>query len=161
MKPFFQNFGKIGILVLFGTGFWLLSTGFQKEDQAPKTVEELINQKVDERIQKYEQTTIKRCRDKVLKEADRLVDSILIARARKLVNLIDTLERPGIPDRPEMPSIPSINDSIPIAPLLDPKDTMNVVVRTKTKPFKIDSFPEKDSTVKPTITLPDVKKASN
>ena len=73
-----------------------------------------------------------------MEEADRLVDSILIARARKLLIQGDTILRPNIPPKPELPEIPVVNDSIPIAPLLkkdsllNPADTKDTIKQRDT-----------------------------
>ena len=151
---------KIGLVIAIGSLLLLVSMGFQ--EQEPKTIDELIQQKVEERDNSYYESSIARCQKDIWKEADRLVDSILIARARNMINPLDTVNRPDIPDRPEMPEIPIINDSMPIAPILEAKDTITNIIKSPIAKNKKDSLLRGDSLgIGPTIEIPKLKKASN
>ena len=123
-----SSFYRVSGLLVIGLLLLFFTTGFQEQ---PKTIDDLIRQKVEERITAFKESSIKRCHQKALEEADRLVDSILIARARKLLIQIDTISRPVIPPKPEMPEIPKVNDSIPIAPLLKKRDSLQQIPNNK------------------------------
>lgn len=73
-----------------------------------------IEKQVEERILEYKRILDERCREKVLEEANRLTDSILLVRARLER---DSLDKPPRPDKPDKPEVKTIIDSVPVAPL--------------------------------------------
>ena len=66
---------KKGILLLLALFILVMIMGFQKQDFSDR--EAMIQAKVDERVEEYRLNLLKRCRDKVMKEAGIRVDSIL------------------------------------------------------------------------------------
>ena len=82
------------------------------------TIQQLMDQTIAERIQKYRNTREKKCTDRILKEAGQRADSIIIARAKALNVLQDTIERPLAPDRPLRPELLNPIDSSAATPLL-------------------------------------------
>jgi len=95
------------LLLLFGLG---LAAG------CGPAKEELVQQKVAERVQAYMAKKTSECRDKLLQEAGEMADSILLSEAR--MDLRDSLgrQRPGRPVKP-LP-VPPI-DSLAVKPLFD------------------------------------------
>lgn len=83
----------------------------QEKDNAVR--EQMILQTVEERVDRYKEEKRNSCRQKVLKEAGAIVDSILLAEARLKR---DTSGKPVIPDKPEKPEIVPIKDSLPVRP---------------------------------------------
>lgn len=73
-----------------------------------------INEQVEERINEYKRILDNRCYEKVLEEANRLTDSILLVRARLER---DSLDKPPRPNKPDKPEVKTIIDSVPVAPL--------------------------------------------
>ena len=80
-----------------------------------ETMEELIAATVEERLDRYRQIRAEKCLERVLEEANRLADSILIAEARLAR---DTMAKPPKPFRPDAPEIIALHDTTPIAPFL-------------------------------------------
>jgi hypothetical protein len=82
-----------------------------KKDNALR--EQVILQKVEERVVRYKKEKSNSCREKVLKRAGVIVDSILLVEARLKR---DTSGKPVIPEKPQVPEIVPIKDTIPIRP---------------------------------------------
>ena len=93
-----------------------------ESDIEVKTVEDLIALKVEERIKRYKKTAEERCEIKVMSRANKIVDSLLIDRARKTI-IIDSIQKPPIPSKPEKPEVPILNDTTPIRPFLEENDS--------------------------------------
>lgn len=89
------------------------------EQKKPLTKQELITQKIDEKVKRWRVSTERKCTERVLESAASLVDSILLARARLDV---DSIPKPLKPTKPLKPIIKVLKDTLPIAPIL--KDTM-------------------------------------
>ena len=79
-----------------------------------------IEEKVEERMADYKQILEERCQERVLEEASRRADSILLVRARLER---DTVGKPPKPYKPEKPTVKTLIDSIPVAPLF--KDSLS------------------------------------
>ena len=93
--------------------------GFQDQDFSDR--EALIQAKFEERVSDYQKGVLRRCREKVLKEAGLRVDSILISRSDE-IHTIDSLPRPPKPikpNKPDMPDMPLEDKDEVIAPKLD------------------------------------------
>jgi len=76
-----------------------------------------IEEKVQERLAEFKRIITTRCKKKVLEEAEKLADSIILERARLLT---DSLAKPDKPSRPEKPETMRIKDSLlQLAPLFD------------------------------------------
>ena len=85
--------------------------------------ETLIQQALEKKLEKYERSHAKRCRDKVLKKAKELVDSIMLAEARQVL-VVDSIPRPPKPTKPEAPEPLPLEDTLELAPLL-PLDSLS------------------------------------
>lgn len=90
-----------------------------EEDQSAELKQQLIDEKVEERVQRLMNNKQIRCREELMENANRLVDSILIARARSNK---DTIPKPPKPFKPEQPDAFLLEDTFAIIPLL--KDTL-------------------------------------
>ncbi len=110
---------KNSILLLFGilafSGIFISS----QDSSAPLSIQQLIDKEVNKRIEKYKSIRIKRCNEKIMEAAGAQADSIIIARAKALKVLQDTLPRPFAPDRPIRPELLKPIDSTFAAPILD------------------------------------------
>ena len=93
----------------------LFTTSCQMETNDPIDKQTLIAIEVNKKLEKYEKTVLKKCREQVLEDAVLVVDSILIARAKAQR---DTSSKPPKPDKPDRPAIIAIEDTSEIAPLL-------------------------------------------
>ncbi len=102
-----QNICKPILLVFTG----LLFACSSDNDNALR--EQMIQQTVEDRIQRYTKEKKNSCREKALKEAGAIVDSILLSEARLKR---DTAGRPAIPEKPERPEIVPVEDSLPVQP---------------------------------------------
>ena len=106
---------KKGILLLLALFILVMIMGFQKQDFSDR--EGMIQAKVDERVEEYRLSLLKRCREKVMKEAGARVDSILIVRSSE-IHTIDSIPRPAKPVKPNKPVVPLLEESEPIIPIL-------------------------------------------
>jgi len=98
----------------------LLFTCCKKKQVNPKvTIQQLMDAAIEKRIKKYENTRRKKCNDKILTRAATLADSIIIARAKALRVLSDTVTRPTAPTRPDLPDLLNPIDSSSPVPLLE------------------------------------------
>jgi hypothetical protein len=103
-------------------GYYFLFCGFlfffscQAGEKKVLTKQEVIAQKIEEKVKRWENSMREKCSENVLEEAQALVDSILIARARLDV---DSIPKPEKPIKPQMPVIKELKDTLPIAPILD------------------------------------------
>lgn len=109
-RPQFHT-GTPGWLLLFGI---LSISACETKEDLQAQVDRLIEQRVEERVTSFERTLLDNCEEKVLAEATRIVDSILIAESRRLK---DTIPRPDRPDRPPVPEVKKLKDTLPVAPL--------------------------------------------
>lgn len=108
MKRFFW-IGMMGTLVFFGCN--------SKAEEQAKMAERL-QAEAERRVGDYRAIVEKNCQEKVLMEAIRIADSILVLEARMST---DTLFKPLKPLRPEKPETQILRDSTPIKPFLKPK----------------------------------------
>ena len=111
---FKRNYG----LLFFLTLLLLPSACLTREEYSAEDVQALIDKEVEERVSAYTRIKIDGCRDELLKEANRLADSILIAEA---FFERDTTQRPLKPEKPEKPAFKISKDTTPIKPLFDRK----------------------------------------
>ena len=105
---------KKGFYFLFCGLFLFLSC--QSEKKKPLTKDEVVAQRIEERVNRWKNSSRAKCTEHVLEAAAAIVDSILIARARLDV---DSISKPLKPIKPEMPVIKELKDTLPIAPILD------------------------------------------
>lgn len=104
-------FVKLSLLVFI----FLCCTSFQKV----VTHEELVENKLQEKINRYKADQLKICRRKMLKEAIEKVDSMLIAQAK--MQTIDTVAKPPLPIKPNKPFIKQPKETGEVKPVLDQK----------------------------------------
>ena len=114
---------QIGLLILL---FSLAACETQEDLQ--EQVKRLIDERVESRLDKYTETMRNRCEERILTEATRIVDSILIERARMAK---DTILKPVRVDRPDLPELKTLSDTTPVAPLFP-------------EGLPVDSLPAKD-----------------
>ena len=96
----------------------LPSACLTREEYSAEDVQALIDKEVEDRVSTYTRIKKDACRDELLKEANRLADSILIAEA---FFERDTTQRPLKPEKPEKPAFKISKDTTPIKPLFDRK----------------------------------------
>ena len=94
----------------------LMLTACESQDDLQKQVQELIDQRLEDRMLNYTTTLNRKCTERVLEEAARIADSILIVEARLSK---DTIDKPLRPDRPEAPEIKIGTDTAALKPLFD------------------------------------------
>lgn len=75
---------------------------------------ETIQAKIRERVEDYRQERQAQCRESLLQEAEKIVDSLLLAEATQEIQDSLNRNRPGRPVQP--PDVPAI-DSSPVLPL--------------------------------------------
>lgn len=105
-----------GYYFLFCSILFFTFFSCQSKEKKALTKEEIIAQKLEERVNRWKNSMQTKCKERVLDEAAALVDSILIARARLDV---DSIPKPEKPIKPPMPVIKELKDTLPIAPILD------------------------------------------
>jgi len=88
----------------------------QSDTKKALTKEEIIAQKIEEKVARWKKSMRTKCSEDILEEAIAIVDSTLIARARLDV---DSIPKPLKPIKPEKPAIKELRDTLPIAPILD------------------------------------------
>jgi len=95
----------------------LLVLGFACEPSFDEDaiVQKLMDESLQERINSYKQIREERCRDGLLREANRRVDSILFMEAKMAK---DTVDRPPVPLKPKAPEKKILKDSTPVKPFL-------------------------------------------
>ncbi len=77
--------------------------------------DKVIAEKVQEQLDEYRKVNDQRCRGRVLTEAGRIADSMIMVRARLMK---DTIQRPLRPTRPEKPTVLTLEDSLALKPLI-------------------------------------------
>lgn len=100
------------------TGMFVLSC--QTDESV--LIQQMIDQKVEERLQNYIALEKQRCKVRVLEEASRIADSLL--RENPVFITLDSLQRPPVPLKPVRPEFERRKDSILIAPIIPPKDSI-------------------------------------
>lgn len=102
-----------GLLFLFL--FLFLATACRPSYDEEAVIKQLMDETLQERIDNYKRVRRERCWDGLIREANRLADSILFAEAKMAK---DTITRPPIPVRPEAPEKKILEDSTPVKPFL-------------------------------------------
>lgn len=97
-------------LLLFPSLFGCLD----RKEYAQSDMDALIEKEVEERVEVYVRTKEERCMEDILKEANRLADSIMVVQA---FFDRDTFSRPVKPLRPDKPHIRILEDTTPVKPL--------------------------------------------
>lgn len=121
--------------------FILLVVSCRPEPEFSK--EELIRQRVDEKIETLIKIRKTRCKEKLLSEAAETADSILLSEARYF---LDTLSRPPRPNKPESPEVIIPNDSLDLEALFA-KDSFpkQKTVHSEKNVIKVDTTTILDS----------------
>lgn len=83
----------------------------------------VIAEKVQERLDLFERTLRDNCHQKVLEKAGAIADSILILTAQRSA---DTLNKPPVPLRPDRPDIKTLDSFLPVRPFF--RDTSLEVI---------------------------------
>jgi len=94
---------------------FLLATACQPSYDKEAIVRQLMDETIQARIQSYKDIRAERCWDGLMREANRLADSILFVEAKLA---IDTITRPPIPVKPIPPEKKILKDSTPVKPFL-------------------------------------------
>lgn len=100
MKWYFFTLGALGLLMMAC-----------EEDRTEELKAQLIQERVEERVNRVVETRRMRCTAAMFKEANRIVDSILIAQAKSNKDSIPKPPKPSKPDRP-IPISPSDSATI-------------------------------------------------
>ncbi len=107
-----------GILLVVVT----LSSCLSNEEYSQADIQALMDEAVAEKIKSYTNIKTTRCEEDLLKEANRLADSVMIAEA---FFDRDTALRPPKPEKPEKPTLQVLKDAPPVKPLFDRKKLLN------------------------------------
>ena len=97
----------------------LLILGCQDKDDI--IIKQLIDQRIEKRLNEYITVEKQRCAARLLEEASELADSLL--RANPVMIQLDSLQRPPVPIKPTKPIFERRTDSVKIAPIIPPKDS--------------------------------------
>lgn len=100
----------IGAIILV-----IIFAACESEGEKQQFEQMLIEKDVEERLVQYKRILEENCEAKVLEEATRIADSIIIEQARMLK---DTLLKPIKPERPGVPEIKTLEDTLKVKPFL-------------------------------------------
>lgn len=89
-----------------------------RKEYAQSDIDALIEKEVQQRVEVFMRTKEERCMEDILKEANRLADSIMVIQA---FFDRDTFSRPEKPLRPDKPHIRILQDTTPVRPLFQNK----------------------------------------
>ncbi|MEY4134134.1 MAG: hypothetical protein RL386_484 [Bacteroidota bacterium] len=94
----------------------LLSSGcLDRKEYSQSDIDALIEKEVRQRVEIFIRTKEERCMEDILKAANQLADSIMVAEA---FFDRDTFSRPEKPARPDKPHIKVLQDTTPVEPLI-------------------------------------------
>jgi hypothetical protein len=93
----------------------LFGTSACEKKLPPKTKQQIMQEKLEERLAIWKADMTGNCLEKAFEKAVLIVDSTLIANARQHRDLSG---KPFIPPRPEKPAFAVPADSLPVKPLL-------------------------------------------
>jgi hypothetical protein len=103
------NSGNLLKKFLFLLATYCIACGSDKEMK--------VNEKVAERLTAFREKKNAECRSELLAEAEKIVDSILLAEAK--MELSDSLDRMRPAKPPKPAPLPPI-DSLPVQPIFEP-----------------------------------------
>ena len=106
---------KLILLFLLSITTIISSLGFQKDKSKEAEIQALIDAKVTEKIEIFRKKRLAVCRERILKRANELADSIIMSKAIN-TTIIDNTERPNPPERPLRPIIKPPADTTPVKP---------------------------------------------
>lgn len=84
---------------------------------APKGKQQLMDEAIQEKMDSYTKTLLKRCEKDVQERALEIVDSLLLLEAQ--FKTVDTFERPPKPNKPSRPAVKLAKDTSDVEPLFD------------------------------------------
>lgn len=90
------------------------SACLNRKEYSQADIDALIEKEVRQRVALFIRTKEERCMEDILKEANRLADSIMVVEA---FFDRDTFLRPEKPVRPDKPHIKILQDTTPVKPL--------------------------------------------
>lgn len=93
----------------------MISWSFQKS-KTPN-IEELKQAALQEKITSFKLKERQKCHKKIIDKAIHIVDSTLIARAKK--EQLDSIQRPAIPPKPSLPEIRRAKDTSIVKPVIE------------------------------------------
>ncbi len=105
------------MLIIFIT---VLGTACEKPPS--KTKSEVMQERLDGRLDRWRKGVKRVCLKKVLEDAEAIVDSTLLANARFKR---DTSDIPIVPERPDRPDFVPPEDSVAVEPIFGKEDTLN------------------------------------
>jgi len=94
----------------------LLVGCLSKEEYSQEDIQALIDKEVEIKLQNYTRIKNERCQEDLIKEANRLADSVMVAEA---FFDRDTAFRPPKPEKPEKPTLKTLKDTVRLKPLFD------------------------------------------
>ncbi|MEM9917395.1 MAG: hypothetical protein AAF990_04830 [Bacteroidota bacterium] len=106
------------LMTLIGLSAIAILGAFQFGEPTAKEMA-IIQEAVEEKVAAYVALKKRRCREKIMKRAEEMADSILLAQAKDSL-VLRLLSRPDIPLKPMQPDILFPEPSTDIAPLIDP-----------------------------------------
>jgi len=83
----------------------------------PKSLQQLIDESLQEKLDKYTLAVERKCASTIRKRAEEIVDSLLMQEAR--VKTVDTFKRPPIPTKPDRPEVKPPKDTTDVKPLFE------------------------------------------
>lgn len=111
------------VLAILVTSLILMNS--TKEPPPQVTIQDLMEKEIDKKLQRYIDIRNKKCNDRILEDASERADSIIIAKAKSMKVIQDTINRPLVPIRPDRPELLEPIDSSFPSPLLN-SDSMKL-----------------------------------
>ena len=82
---------------------------------APKTKKQLMEEALQDKLNKFNVVQMQKCNKRVLNRAQVIVDSLLLKEAQE--KTIDTFDRPSKPSKPKRPALKVPKDTTRVEPL--------------------------------------------
>lgn len=82
-----------------------------------KTKQQLMDELLAEKLEKYHKVNLRQCEEKVQKRAQAIVDSLLLEVAK--VKTVDPFKRPPTPPKPPKPKVKVAKDTTDVKPLFE------------------------------------------
>ncbi|MEO1515887.1 MAG: hypothetical protein AAFV95_12775 [Bacteroidota bacterium] len=120
-------------------------TSFQNGGAISEREQAIIDETVREKVERFSLRKQKSCRDKIMKRAEAMADSILLAEAKDSL-LVSQLIKPDIPMKPLPPGLIFPTPSSAIAPFIDPDTFLSSYHRSDSLLQVLDSM-SMDSTL--------------
>ena len=127
----FHSYIIFVLVIGFSSLLWSCE-GSKKKEKVD--VDTQIRMTVDEKLATRKARRLKECKEFALKEAEDMVDSMLIAQAKLTTS--DTISKPPKPPKPELLDVKKAKDNTPIKPLFNEKaieEQTKVIEKSDTK----------------------------